>query len=249
MINSESAHQLIDEHAREAGLREVRATNFRTLLAEIKSLKPSGRLLDVGCAHGWFLELAARDFDALGIEPDQPVSTATAARGLAVRQGFFPDVLAADEQFDVIVFNDVIEHIPDIESTLAACHRHLKTGGVLVLNVPSSSGIFYKLAGLFHRLGAGGFFDRLWQKGFPSPHLHYFNPSNLARLLEKNGYANRRRGSLSTLHLSDLYTRISYDETRGRLERWLVYAGVVLLLPMLKLLPSDIIYAVSEKKG
>lgn len=250
MINSESAHRLIDEHARETGLREVRTANFKTLLANIKSVKAGGgRLLDVGCAHGWFLELATKDFDTLGIEPDQQMFSSTASRGLAVRQGYFPDALAPDEQFHVIVFNDVIEHIPDIESTLAACRRHLKPGGILVLNLPSSSGLFYRVAGVLYRLGISRFFDRLWQKGFPSPHLHYFNPSNLVRLLEKNGYTNRLQGSLSTLQLPGLYTRISYDESRSQVERMLVYVGVVLLLPLLKMLPSDIIYVVSEKKS
>ncbi len=65
-INSNSVHQLIDEDAREAELRELRINNFKTLLANIKSIKPSGgRLLDVGCAHGLFLKTASNDFEVL----------------------------------------------------------------------------------------------------------------------------------------------------------------------------------------
>ena len=71
IINLHSAHQ-INEDIREKGLRALRVSNFKKLLISIKSLKPDGgRLLDVGCGHGWFLETANNDFTVLGVEPDR----------------------------------------------------------------------------------------------------------------------------------------------------------------------------------
>lgn len=184
-INLYSAHQLINEGARETGLRDLRISNFKKLLTSIKSLKPNGgRLIDVGCAHGWFLETVINDFDILGLEPDKNVFDATSRRGLPVRMGYFPDALNESEKFDVIVFNDVIEHIPDIENTLASCHQRLNEDGLLVLNLPSSNGIFYRLSKIFCYFGYSNFFERLWQKDLPSPHLHYFNLANLIFLLK-----------------------------------------------------------------
>lgn len=248
-INSQSAHQLIDETAREAGLRELRAGNFKELLEKIQSLTPGGRrLLDVGCAHGWFLDIAKNQFDVVGLEPDQAIFDATSRRGLPVRMGYFPDALREGEKFDVIVFNDVIEHIPNIRSILASCHQHLDDGGLLVLNLPNSAGLFYRLSKILCRFGSAGFFERLWQKDLPSPHLHYFNPSNLVSLLTQCGFDETASGSLPALRLAGLYERISYTGNLGRMGCALVFLGAALMLPLLNILPSDIIYVIAAKK-
>ena len=248
-INLHSAHQLIDEDAREIGLRKLRISNFKKLLISIKSHKPNGgRLLDVGSAHGWFIDTAINDFDVLGLEPDRNVFKATFRRGLPVRMGHFPDALNVYEKFDVIVFNDVIEHIPNIELILASCRQHLNSDGLLVINLPSSRGVFYRLAKIFCRFGFPRFFERLWQKGLPSPHLHYFDLSNLIALLKNNEFEVNKKGSLSTLRLNGLYTRVSYTGNLGVVVRILIYISVGLILPVIKLLPSDIVYVVSIRK-
>jgi hypothetical protein len=132
-------------------------------------------------------------------------------------------------------------------SVLESCHKILNSNGLLVLNLPSSGGVFYRLSKILCRFGFLNAFERLWQKDFPSPHLHYFNSSNLASLLNQNGFDVKRNGSLSTLRLSGLYTRISYAGKTNILKRIAMYAGVVLLLPMLKILPGDIIYTISSR--
>jgi len=248
-INLQSAHKLIDEDARETGLRKLRISNFKKLLTSIKSLKPDGgSLLDVGCAHGWFLDTAKNEFDVLGLEPDGNVFNATLCRGLPVRMGYFPDALDVNEKFDVIVFNDVIEHIPDVKLILASCRQHLHSGGLLILNLPSSSGMLYRLSKIICRLGLPGFFERLWQKDLPSPHLHYFNLSNLIALLISNEFDVKTKGSLSTLRLNGLYTRVAYTGSFGVMVRILLYISIVMFLPIIKILPGDIFYVVSMRK-
>lgn len=248
-INTQAGHRLINEQARETGLRALRLANFATLLQALRSLKPGGgRLLDVGCAHGWFLDLARHDFDVLGLEPDRFVFEATARRGLPVRRGYFPQALDTGESFDVISFNDVFEHIPDSQRVLDACRERLRDGGLLVLNLPSSSGIFYRLAKLFSRFGHPAFFERLWQKDLPSPHLHYFRHSNLVALLARNSFDLQASGTLPTLRLAGLYTRVSYTGKLGLMARIFICSGVALMLPLLKVLPGDIVYVVAKKK-
>lgn len=250
-INENFAHTNIDENSRESGLRSLRVANFESLLQAVKkSGKNSGKLLDVGCAHGWFLEAARKNgFDVLGIEPDVNVFNATAQRGLPVRQGFFPEILSKNEQFDVVVFNDVFEHIPDPNGLLAGCRDHLKPGGVLVLNLPNSKGVFYKCARLLAKIGLNGFFERLWQKGLPSPHLHYFSLENLNELLVNNGFEPIASGRLSTLRLKGLFTRISYTGNHTLFVRLVVYSVVALALPLLSIIPSDIVYMVAKKNN
>ena len=247
-INTYSAHLLIDESARETGLRELRISNFKKLINRIKQIKPAGgRLLDVGCAHGWFLEAAKNDFDVFGLEPDETIFNTTTQYGLPIRMGFFPKDLPPDEKFDVITFNDVIEHVPDILNTIKSCHTYLNSDGLLVLNLPSSKGIFYKLSNIFCRLGLTRFFDRLWQKDLPSPHLHYFNPSNIVTLLENNGFQVRKTGSLPTINFSGLYTRINYTGDLGFVIRNCLYLTVAIALPFLKILPRDVVYVIASR--
>jgi 2-polyprenyl-3-methyl-5-hydroxy-6-metoxy-1,4-benzoquinol methylase len=248
-INSAFAHGEINEQLRESGLKLLRVRNFQKLLGAIigNGIK-SGSLLDVGCAYGWFLEVAKeRRFDVLGIEPDLPVFRAASRRGLSVRNGFFPDILLDTEKFNGIVFNDVFEHIPDVQEILKACGMHLLLDGVLVLNLPNSSGILYKLSRLLCRLGICSFFERLWQKKLPSPHLHYFNPKNIEILLQKNGFEVIVAGTLPSVRLKGLFSRISYTGNHSLPVRLVIYFIMLLALPVIFVMPSDIFFIISKK--
>lgn len=244
-INQTDAHAHIDEQFRAQGLKTLRSKNFSKLLdVIINSSKQTGCLLDVGCAHGWFLEAAQNTgFQCLGIEPDRQVYTATLNRGLPIRQGFFPEILLPDEQFDVIVFNDVFEHIPDLQAVISGCKAHLKPDGMLVLNLPSSTGVIYKISRLLARFGTHSFFERLWQKELPSPHVHYFNPHNLNRFLQNNGFELIDSGRLLTLDIKGLYTRISYTGNYNLVTKASILGALTLSLPFIALMPADIIYS------
>jgi SAM-dependent methyltransferase len=246
-INEASRHAAIDEAARESALHDLRIANFTELLRQVLASAPGGRrLLDVGCAHGWFLDLARTQFEVLGIEPDRSIAQAATRRGAPVRHGFFPDALAPGERFDVIAFNDVFEHIPAAGDVLAACREHLAPNGLVVLNLPSSGGVFYRIASALCRAGSCGPFERMWQVGLPSPHVHYFAPANLARLLGRHGFEVVRQGTLATLRLGGLYTRIAYAGRHGPVMNGLQYLAIATMLPALAFLPHDIIFAIAR---
>ena len=242
----------LDEAARADGLADLRRRNFATLatliareLAATPTVTSTGgaarpRLLDVGCAHGWFLETVAADHDTVGIEPDRAIAAATRARGIAVREGFFPEALHADERFDVIVFNDVLEHIPDIAATLAAGARHLVPGGLLVVNAPDRRGALYRIAKAMLRLGLPASFDRLWQKGFPSPHVHYFDTRTLHALAAPHGLRPAGEYRLPSLSARGLYARVRYAGDVSAPKAAAITVAVGATIPVLALLPSDI---------
>ncbi|GJI88445.1 class I SAM-dependent methyltransferase [Duganella hordei] len=247
-INDADAHTQLNEADREAGLKALRLENFKTIVnCALQLTPPGGKLLDVGSAHGWFLEAAMPSFEVLGMEPDTAVANATAAKGLPVRQGYFPDALQADERFDVIVFNDVIEHIPDIKSALAACRERLTQNGILILNLPSSRGLFYRLSKLFARLGWRGPFERLWQKGLPSPHVHYFEPDNLAALVGQQGFALQRNAELPALRAAGLLARLRCAGKRSAVALYAQYVAILLAIPVLRAFRSDIVLCVFRR--
>ena len=234
----------LDESGRQTGLAPLRQANFRRLAQRLGTLiaVSSGRprMLDVGCAHGWFMEANHARFEVVGIEPDVGIASVTAARGLAVRSGFFPDVLEADERFDVIVFNDVLEHIPDINATLQACGRHLTPHGWLVVNAPSRRGFLYRLATLMARAGIGGPFDRLWQFGFPSPHIHYLDTASMRQLGRRNGFTLDAQASLPSVAVHGLYARIRYSRDVSAVKAAVLTSAITVAYPLLALLPPDI---------
>ena len=248
-INDPALHAQLDEQGREQALGALRRSNFAALLQRLSALgRPAGgALLDVGAAHGWFLQQAAGRFEVLGIEPDQAMQLRCAAAGLPVRAGYFPQVLDAGERFGVIVFNDVFEHLPDPPAALAACRHHLLPGGLLVLNLPSSRGPFYRAARLLRRLGIGGPFDRLWQKGMPSPHLHYFDPGNLSRLAAAAGFEPAYSGELPALRWRGLYARVAYAAPGAHLRNALAWLAAALAWPLLRAFPSDIALVIMRR--
>ena len=249
-INAPSAVAM-DEDQREAALKALRIENFRTITDYARQHMTTSRprLLDVGSAHGWFLEAARDQFNVLGVEPDAEVGGRAAARGLPVRTGYFPDVVDHDERFDAIVFNDVIAHIPDIHSALAACRTHLHDGGILILNLPNSRGFFYRLSKLLVRIGWRGPFERMWQKDMPSPHVHYFNPRNLRELVLQQGFTMVQTAELPALRAKGLMERLRYVGNATPVSLFMQYVLIRCAIPILSLFPSDIIVSICKKKA
>ncbi len=236
------ARAAIDENARAVGLGALRERNFRTIVKELERLRPErGALLDVGCAHGWFLRTAAESgWTVVGIEPDPEMARLAASGGREVRVGMFPGALKPAEQFDVISFNDVFEHLPDVDAALEACASALRPRGLLAINLPDARGPFYRLTRLLARVGLRGPLERLWQKGFASPHLSYFTAPLLRRLAVRHGFRPVHDAPLPSVSRTGLWSRLRYDRRSTLAGSALVWTATCALLPALRLLPSDI---------
>ncbi|MDO5056771.1 MAG: class I SAM-dependent methyltransferase [Lautropia sp.] len=244
-IDVRGDHEVLNEALREEGLSDLRQSNFRTLAAELDdTLNPpagtSPSLLDVGCGHGWFLKATSPRFTGLGIEPDARIAEMASAQGVQVRKGFFPDVLAADERFDVISFNDVMEHIPNVNAAFDACVKHLKPGGRILVNSPARTGVLYRISKLMNRLGMRGSFERMWQKGFPSPHIHYFDDDSIRAIGQRAGLMLEKTSTLPSISTHGLYARIRYDRNMPAAKAALIAATLTVLNPVLKRMPADI---------
>jgi 2-polyprenyl-3-methyl-5-hydroxy-6-metoxy-1,4-benzoquinol methylase len=107
---------------------------------EVAQIVPPGRVLDVGCSRGAFgleLKRLQPSRSVYGIEPTAAVSFAR-QRLDAVVQGLFPDdVPAAWGRFEVLCFNDVLEHMVDPWTVLANCKSFITPGGCVVASIPN----------------------------------------------------------------------------------------------------------------
>jgi len=246
----------LDEERRRKGLAAVRAANIRLtldLLSDLSGLRddrplPGLRLLDVGCAYGWFLLEARRAGCAgTGIEPDPEIAEAARREGLDVRTGYFPEAVDPAETFDVIAFNDVLEHLADLDGVLEACRTSLRPHGLLVVSAPSSEGVLYRTALVLARLGARAPLGRLWQEGFPSPHLSYFSRAGLDRLMAKHGFHPHGRRRLRTFSCRGLADRIGFD-SRHRVRPLLTAGLLMAAAPAINfLLPADQLLSVYRR--
>jgi SAM-dependent methyltransferase len=239
----------IHEDARATALAGLRQRNFETVLNRLAACGADrGDLLEVGCAHGWFLDAARRrGYAVSGIEPDRAIAAHAARRGHRVVHGLFPRALPSDARFDVIVFNDVFEHLDDPRAALAVVHGALRPEGVVAINLPNSRGVFYRVAEVLRRLGWRGPHDRLWQVGFPSPHLSYFHPDALAHLAVDAGFAEADRQPLPSLMRQGLWHRLRYDAHASWASCAVIWLALSLTIPIVQRLPSDISLAIFRR--
>lgn len=228
------------------GLESLRRANFELILDRLEVIRPlrGARILEIGSAWGWFLEAATRrGAVAHGIEPEAANVELSRAAGHSVELGFFPSDLRDQGPYDLIVFNDVFEHIPDPAGLGAELERRLAPGGLLVINLPSSDGTIYRIASMFRRLGFASPYERLWQKDFASPHVSYFNPASLRRMIEGHSrLAWQSTFALPSVVRDGLGERIRSSH-RGALGS-AIHAGMWGLSYLLPLLPADIVVVV-----
>lgn len=113
----------------------------------IKRYKPSGKLLDVGCGLGFFLESAEKYYDAHGIDISEysirEARKRTKRSKLSI--GNATNLNYENEFFDVITAFDLLEHISSPIKALKDFHRVLKPNGIIIVRVPNVSSIGEKI--------------------------------------------------------------------------------------------------------
>lgn len=135
------------------------------------------RLLDVGCNEGRKMLLYRRNgFAPEGLEVNPVAAGAARALGFPVQVGDLADV-TDDGGFDVIVMSQVIEHVLDLDATLAQCRRLLRPDGALWLSCPNALSWFR------------GAFGRSWINWHVPFHITHLRAEALRAVLKRNGFA------------------------------------------------------------
>ena len=166
-------------------IRDTAAAHFGR---DPRALRPfeALSLLDIGCGGGLLSEPMARmGFSVLGADASEKnVKTAAAhAAGLGIDyRATTAEALAAERlSFDVVLNMEVVEHVADLESYLAACARLIRPGGltfVATLNKTLKSLALAKI-GAEYVLG--------WLPRGTHDWNRFVEPARLQAILEESG--------------------------------------------------------------
>lgn len=157
-----------DGYADYVGTEQILRREFARTVEFIAKFRSSGRLLEVGCAYGFFLREANRLFDVSGIELAEDAAEHCRRVGLNVFTGQADETLL--ERFgivDVIVMLDVIEHLFAPRDTIALLVNHLNPGGILVITTGDFGSLSSRVAGAH------------WRLMTPPQHLWFFSPASM----------------------------------------------------------------------
>jgi hypothetical protein len=109
------------------------------------------------------------------------------------------------------------------------------------------TGPVYRASEILARAGVTRPLERMWQKGFESPHLFYFSPADLDALVEDRGFERIGSFALPSLSVRRRWTRIRAGARRNVAGDLLTYVAAVAAVPVLKLMPSDIMVRVYRR--
>ena len=140
---------------------------------------PSGaHLLDVGCNVGYLVAAAAdRGFRARGFDGSAAaVAVGRARLGVDVRCARLTTDAVEPVSQDVVVFNHVLEHLPDPRAALDAAAEWLRPQGWLLIGVPNFASPLARRAGV------------RWAGLVPDQHVWHFTPAAVARLVRGAGF-------------------------------------------------------------
>jgi 2-polyprenyl-3-methyl-5-hydroxy-6-metoxy-1,4-benzoquinol methylase len=147
----------------------------------------ASRILDVGCGEGSFgaIMRGTHNAEVWGIEIDEQVAEAAKAK---LDRVFIGDVAQAmkdlpESYFDCIVFNDILEHLPDPYQLLEQTKSKLTSSGVIVCSVPNVRYYIVLYRFLIQknwRYSDSGVMDKT--------HLRFFTFISLKAALQQVGY-------------------------------------------------------------
>jgi 2-polyprenyl-3-methyl-5-hydroxy-6-metoxy-1,4-benzoquinol methylase len=159
----------------------ARAAEF---LRIVRRLSRPGRILDVGCSVGFFLDYAkAEGWTTYGVEISNDTAELARRRGLDVFTGTLEQAAFPPRSFDVVTMWDVLEHLEDPVATIAIAADVVKEEGLLALSTPNIGGIFPRLSYRAAR------WTGRWPHPEPPSHLFQFSKETIRRLLKQGGLA------------------------------------------------------------
>jgi SAM-dependent methyltransferase len=151
--------------------------NMEHHLEVIRNLKPSGKLLDIGCAMGFFMEMTREaGYDTYGFDASKyAVNHAPQFMAGQIKTGTIGSVSYPKNSFDIISMLDVFEHLNDPVRDLKRIRGWLKSDGLLLITTGDTKSISAKIL------------NKHWTFYTPPQHLMFYHKKGITEVLEKSG--------------------------------------------------------------
>lgn len=167
-------------------------------------VRPGERMLDIGCGSGLsLLEARALGAQGWGVEADPNVQQIAKQLGVTVHQGSLQDHPFPDVKFDLVVLNQVIEHLPDPGRAMDLIRERLAPNGRVAMVFPNIESLLCKLSGTH------------WINWHIPYHLHHFTLATFTALAQRHGYAVRNVRTVTP----NLWTVLQLHANRLTMER------------------------------
>ncbi len=234
-----------------SGIEVLRKKNFRKIIGVIKSIKKNPDILEIGSGDGYFIEECIQN--KLSITGSEASNDSIFrlknkfGKKISLFKLILPESIMSKtkKRYDVVIFNDVFEHLKDLKKVIINVSEILKRDGIIIVNLPSSDGIIFRISELFMKFGFDKFYNRLWQKNMNSPHLSYFNEKNLKQLFFNNKFINIKSGALDSLSMNN-FERFRKLYKSSLIASIISISGFFFFI-IQKFLPKDIIFICFKK--
>lgn len=179
-----SQQELIEHYegyGRNDYLSPLTILRYNELLDEFEQYRNSGKLLDVGCGIGYFLEEAKkRGWEVYGTEYTDEAVEICSKKGIQMNQGKLETSNYDVESFDIITSFEVLEHINNPVEELTNFNSLLRKGGLVYLTTPNFNSLLrYRLKAAYNVIC------------YPE-HLSYYSPKTLKKVFSKSGFSVKK---------------------------------------------------------
>lgn len=160
---------------------------FISMRTEMVQFLPStySKVLEIGCCNGAFRQLCSKSCEYWGVEPFEKAAEIAKTKLDKVLIGFYDEVekQIPDNYFDLVIANDVIEHMEKPWDFLQLLKNKMTENAFLVLSIPNVR-YFGNLKELLIKKDweykSDGILD--------ITHLRFFTEKSIIRLLNESGF-------------------------------------------------------------
>ncbi len=163
--------------------------NFKQGLEEIQKFSKKGRIFDIGCATGVFLDICKKNsWNSYGIDISK-YATDYAKKKFKVKAeaGEVTKIKNKVKFFDVVSMWDTIEHVENPSGTLKKVRKILKKDGILFISTINEKSLMNFFAHFIYKISFG-----LIKKPIlllhPEQHLTHFSEESLKDMLNRMGF-------------------------------------------------------------
>lgn len=158
--------------------------HFRKDVYDLVKHEKASKILEIGGGRFELLKKLKNDFDArcMGVDIESSQSDEISLINGSIEDSNVMEKLKS-EKFDLVLANDVLEHLVKPEKTIRDIHFLLEDHGRVAISVPN-----VRQVRTFFNIYLRGTFPRVEEGLFDSTHLRWFCKKDIVNLIEESGF-------------------------------------------------------------